>query len=1465
MSIILCVGLMPVSVFADVETQIGEDESSEWVNSIDIITEEETSEQGDSDVIDDVEETESIYPDDMENTDSETSDPDDMENTDSEISDPVDDISDPYAVMELSETEGVDGTESEPDEEEPEEEDEDGEEDDDVEITLTFEGADYLVTITYGPDAELPEDVVLSAYEYAQDSETYLARLEEAKEICGWDEEDGEITARLFDVILSVDGEKVEPAVPVSVTISYTDQEEMTDYTVIHFGEMTETVSFESSIEDEIQTMSFDLDSFSDIMVLAYEGTSYDVVFTTSNDNGLATDYGGSPLYSGGYNGGNRVTASGDDLAEYADDDGYITISLPANGDLGSEFAIYTDGDTGESVTVTLSNIDSNYNYDLAGWYNLGTGAYYGAGSTATINLSERNVFYADYYAASYDVGYDNGYLANSVSTDFVNIELFDYNELFNLYSTNVTSGANDSGEVFTDSGNLYDSPAVLDDDNTGHAGSATGVSSFITKYNFIGRSNSGDSSYQSNIFYPGGLYDWNEWVDGYNLMNAADTWGITSSSYADNALLNTLFNPYTDALGVKYIGSADYLFQYGTEENGAPSDYIGYYYYSSNYNSAAYNQSEGRFYVYNDVETYSDSNMFLPFQNHDSYQENGSGTNDLNVNYLFGMSMEVNFYLPNAVNGETAVAEGVGNTDVNGNDLVFSYSGDDDILIFVDDTLVLDMSGIHLEADGSINFNTGTWEMSNVTEGPTGTINLAAGNHKLTVYYLERGTGYSNLTVSFNVVPMWYYATDDVQTIEASKVWVDSDNNVVEDTADLPDVSVGLFAALGEGELQSDGSYQYTDDKNQVHTFTYSESEFTHTIDGDIVASSTTKDTDGRFVEDNGWVLAWMDDDGALYVRVDVVSLGESNNWTYDWEMRNPAESYIVLEMEEEEFTLVNTEVNNDITHYYWTIIGETEIENDIVGADLSQVKLVLTDGAQHKTSDETLGDTLEATGWVMVANPDGTISTAEVTFSDIGVLGHVNPDTGEEAADWYGTYGVTTESEINALGDGAVWYLEDAYDVQDDTTGEEIEAFYLYCVIDGTAYYLNLRTNISPATLGVTTDRNNANEFYYDSLGELRVVQSSGDTRIEIDAEGNIILGAASESADSNDMRIYTLTPISENGHGYTFTNLLPEEPVKSVNVGNGTEVGVGSELTYTIAFFNDNNVAATVTITDVLDEGLDFVSATDGGTYDAETRTVTWILENVEALTRSSVSFTAIVNENAIEEGVIPNTATVVIYNEEAVDTNTVENPISEPKDPVKSVDVGDGTTVYVGDELVYTVTYYNHYGEPANVTITDVLDEGIDFVEATDGGVYDDATRTVTWILEDAAALAEGSVSFTVIVNDSALQEGIIPNTADVQIRDNAAIETNTVQNPVDEKEDNSEPNPDTQTGPGPVIDNPNDGNPDNSNPDSSNPNATGTTKTGDNNSVYLWIILMMVAAALVVVGVIIRTGRSKVRR
>ena len=52
------------------------------------------------------------------------------------------------------------------------------------------------------------------------------------------------------------------------------------------------------------------------------------------------------------------------------------------------------------------------------------------------------------------------------------------------------------------------------------------------------------------------------------------------------------------------------------------------------------------------------------------------------------------------------------------------------------------------------------------------------------------------------------------------------------------------------------------------------------------------------------------------------------------------------------------------------------------------------------------------------------------------------------------------------------------------------------------------------------------------------------------------------------------------------------------------------------------------------------------------------------------------------------------------------------------------------VNVGDEITYEIAYKNYKDFDATVTIKDKLDKNVEFVSASDNGVYNAATHTVT---------------------------------------------------------------------------------------------------------------------------------------
>ena len=189
-------------------------------------------------------------------------------------------------------------------------------------------------------------------------------------------------------------------------------------------------------------------------------------------------------------------------------------------------------------------------------------------------------------------------------------------------------------------------------------------------------------------------------------------------------------------------------------------------------------------------------------------------------------------------------------------------------------------------------------------------------------------------------------------------------------------------------------------------------------------------------------------------------------------------------------------------------------------------------------------------------------------------------------------------------------------------------------------------------------------------------------------------------------------------------------------------------GDNVTYTVTVTNDGiGDANNVVITDVLDKGLKFLNATGNFTYDEKTGTITWTVDLAKGETK-----TFNVNVTVLGYGVLSNTVTV--GNKTAVRNITVPEIIT-----VKEVNSSD---IHIGDEITYTITVSNPGKINAtNVVIRDILPEGLKFINASNGGVYDPVTGIITWIL-NITANSTVDLTVDVCVNKS----GNITNTVNV---------------------------------------------------------------------------------------------------
>ena len=271
-----------------------------------------------------------------------------------------------------------------------------------------------------------------------------------------------------------------------------------------------------------------------------------------------------------------------------------------------------------------------------------------------------------------------------------------------------------------------------------------------------------------------------NTLVNGYPSINAGTyTSYNTSGAYTDESLAY-LFNNDSQANG-KQDGKAVYNNVQGLFQ--LKDGYYVYDSYGSDGNYAVYNFTTNSFDVYDKAGVYKDSvsdanrGQFFPFDSADKVFEERNdrlspigitdGTND-KLNHHFGMSMTTEFVQP------------AGGKTTDNNDMVFKFSGDDDVWVYIDGVLVGDLGGIHEKATLDINFATGVVRVGHIDGAngspkyfPDTTIKAmfkAAGadttnfrdntfrdstKHTLSFFYLERGAGASNMSLKFNLTTL--------------------------------------------------------------------------------------------------------------------------------------------------------------------------------------------------------------------------------------------------------------------------------------------------------------------------------------------------------------------------------------------------------------------------------------------------------------------------------------------------------------------------------------------------------------------------------------------------------------------------------------------------------------------------------------------------------------------------------------
>lgn len=414
-------------------------------------------------------------------------------------------------------------------------------------------------------------------------------------------------------------------------------------------------------------------------------------------------------------------------------------------------------------------------------------------------------------------------------------------------------------GNPIIDKNNKYNTPAYLGD-NTGTAGEKT---------------------YRTTNYA-----NWNRWsgnISGYTGGNYIYSGLVEKSLDNSNNIVFTKTDPglfrsddTTNSYGKTIYTNVGLPFQYDKSTN--------YYTFDSSAMSARFKGDAGsnKDLTYDTTpQTITDLNVqgkkegdrtsWLPFNKDTSVTTS-------NATYHFGMQAVIPFSM--TANGKMNAA------DENSADIKFDFSGDDDVWVFVDGKLVLDIGGIHNELAGTMNFAENSWSVTRDTErnkyevdaadinngtmdgklfnenGEKGVLGTnretfaATTSHTLTVFYLERGAGASNCKIRFNL-PM-------EDSVSVKKLVSDTDSKgdtISSDSQTNLNNHEFTFKLFKDGQPVANTDYTVLDESNQPMGTSTTASNGTFKLKNKQTAKfvGQMSSTDGNTyyvqeVKENGW-----------------------------------------------------------------------------------------------------------------------------------------------------------------------------------------------------------------------------------------------------------------------------------------------------------------------------------------------------------------------------------------------------------------------------------------------------------------------------------------------------------------------------------------------------------------------------------------------------------------------------------
>ncbi len=528
---------------------------------------------------------------------------------------------------------------------------------------------------------------------------------------------------------------------------------------------------------------------------------------------------------------------------------------------------------------------------------------------------------------------------------------------------------------------------------------------------------------------------------------------------------------------------------------------------------------------VYDALSGFSKSTInnpgFFPFDRQKDHSNNG-------YDFGFGMRLDLDFTL--GANGKT-----------NGEDTVFNFSGDDDLWVYLDGVLVLDMGGDHKMSQGCIDFTTLKSYVNNIDTKFQGTDlvytnssdksgysysaefpllfsdstartgsskfnnNNVNAHHTLTVFYMERGMIESNLKVGFNFEPITD-SLDVTKTVDTSNV------NPKLQTAVKNADDFG-FAIQENNAPVSNKKYKYSDNgiinnaKTNGNTATLSDSD-SASFNSQFTIDSTLTVTEGT---PKKTIISNMDTNSLIYL--------DTKDMSCSWFFNNGAVPAISFDNGNTFHQMFSYETDGRTIYYYESEKDDNDNNKDfIIGRKDDK-------GVWNRVRFSAITENtncINVKAWRSTSTGDISVVDNSESISEVTKFTLTPPSSGDYTID-------TTKSSLIAPYYDTTWALYDVSGTSPDliTTGNTKVSNFKYknkVNDDLVSTHLRLDYANKPQVANITVNKS--------------VVDKSGNKIITDDTQFDVTLKLDINGDDV--YQDYGLTGKISQSSPYTFTGI-------------------------------------------------------------------------------------------------------------------------------------------------------------------------------------------------------------------------------------------------------------------------------------------------------------------------------------